>query len=343
MQPAPHSGLTEPGSLTPQSNPLAPAPWPLAPKKIGALLFTSGYVLEGEAVLQGESYHVKSKMGSSRHPKKLVEYEAADLQDAYRYMRNKIDLADYGAVVGLAQWCKKTGLKEETITEYERAKLLAPNPEAVAMIDSILRLERRPFSRYSGASEPAQTPEYRPNGEDFDYGTWRKALPSEVLDGYARTVQPILLKRCGSADCHGETSPQQFKLERLSAADPTTGTLRNLRMVFEYFDLDKPYASPILRVATEAHGGLDAMYGPQSQAHFVDLYNWTTQTAQKLTPPVADKLQIGLLFPARTMPDKIQQMSAQESKPAPAHVQNPKPARPDPFDPGVFNEMYHNQ
>lgn len=288
------------------------------PRKIGALLLNTGFVVDGEATLRGELYHVQSKLGSSRLPKKLVEYEAADVKDAYRYKRGKTDLGDYEAVLQLGNWCKRTGLKEETIIEYERALSIAPNQESTNVVLSLIRMEKSP---------PKQIQEKKiEENDDFDYIEWSRTIPFSTVESFNKHVQPVLLRRCGNSDCHGHESKQQMRLNPVPSGKALAiETLKNLKSAMEYIDMEQPESSPLLSVSTKAHGGLPPMLNEQSQSHFVLLHQWTVKSAQTLPVPLPKKVS-----------GEIQQASALIPMPKEAARQSN-----DPFDPNVFNTKFH--
>src|SRR5205823_2222132 len=78
---------------------------------------------------------------------------------------------------------------------------------------------------------------------------------AEAFKRFATKVQPVLMNTCAS--CHAGAHASKFRLERVysDSQNARLGTQRNLAAAMALIDRAKPAASPLLQLATTAHGG----------------------------------------------------------------------------------------
>ncbi len=81
------------------------------------------------------------------------------------------------------------------------------------------------------------------------------ALPPELMRQYVANIQPMLLTRCGAANCHGHLSEANFKLQKVPDRRPTRAmTVQNLAATLEQLDQRSPADSPLFTWGQTAHG-----------------------------------------------------------------------------------------
>jgi hypothetical protein len=84
-------------------------------------------------------------------------------------------------------------------------------------------------------------------------------LPPELIRQYVANIQPMLLTRCGAANCHGHFSEATFKLHRVPDRHPSrTMTLQNLAATLEQLDEKNATDSPLFTWGQAAHGKMQS-------------------------------------------------------------------------------------
>lgn len=112
-----------------------------------------------------------------------------------------------------------------------------------------------------------------PNGERHRHLNSSSAS-RQLVSSFARSVQPILLNRCGS--CHQNGSKQVWQLDvplgGIRASAETT--IQNLIVTLPFIDSRSPQQSDLLVKATTDHGGVTAILGPRHQKAVEALAKW---------------------------------------------------------------------
>lgn len=353
------------------------APEGAIPPKIGAVLLNGGLIIEGDTFLEGNTYHIKSGEKVTKFSKNLIEFTAEDVNEIYIYVKGKTDLNDFTQVLELAKWCNKNKLRKEALEEFDRVKSLALDTQSVKIVNETMRLcgliipdPPKNIEPESGKEPAARSlvPAHGNNvlqvghieADDFDYLAWEKTLSANIVTSYSKQIQPILLRRCGAANCHGPDSEQEFRLITIRPGESKLKTLRNLKHTMEFIDTKDPDKSGILTVADQPHGGLDPMLNKQTEANFINLYHWTHNSAphvqkrlplaklaggsgKTVAPAVADDRESAQISHASAwMP--VESVSREKEKKSDSsekrtRIKNEPPI--DPYDPSVFNERYH--
>src|SRR5262245_54347583 len=79
------------------------------------LLLENQRVLEGDVTRVGDRYRVRRDGGETLLPANRVLAVCADLNGAYRLLRDRIEPRDAAARLSLARWCDANGLRPEAM------------------------------------------------------------------------------------------------------------------------------------------------------------------------------------------------------------------------------------
>ncbi|MFM2094936.1 MAG: hypothetical protein RIS70_2060 [Planctomycetota bacterium] len=199
-------------------------------------------------------------------------------------------------------------------------------------------------------------------------------LSAKDMDEFVQAIQPFILNRCATNNCHGSAESSDYHLIRPPQGKTLVRglTLRNLRATLAQIDRDAPLASPLLTVPKSPHGNASGpVYGPTTEAFVKRLAAWTERIAnpsglkaldsqpidlQPITPraskavtavpsestrndeenDVTDAAFSDELSPAK---DRIK-TSGTKGK-GRSRVSDATYVPKDPFDPEVFNRKYH--
>ncbi len=163
-------------------------------------------------------------------------------------------------------------------------------------------------------------------------------LTPETTQEFVRKVQPLLMNRCGNANCHGSAGKSDFRLlpVRLGASGHRIYSERNLSAVLALVNPGQPGQSPLLIEPLRPHGGQTEaiLTGPRSEEQVELLRIWVAAAARDLsqqqTTPVpgavveASHETLPMADPCDSL---LQKVLSEE--------------REDRFDPGIFNRMMH--
>jgi hypothetical protein len=120
-----------------------------------------------------------------------------------------------------------------------------------------------------------------------------RSLPTEAVEQFTTTLQPLIVNGCAAAACHAPTSENRFTLLRLSPGKlaPRRLTQRNLYNTVQLVDFSNPAESPLLKVASRPHGPLKAgVFGDQRSPKYRDLETWIANlTRTSLDDPQAEQ------------------------------------------------------
>jgi hypothetical protein len=307
-----------------------------------------------------------------RVPRNDVDFVAADFAAAFRIQRARLGASDLQGHLKLAQWCVRHDLDQLAADQLLHLVRLDPHHPAVETLEQQLRrrAEAKPFSESDARRTLAAQGERRspgPWGEE----TEAENLPpmaADALAEFTRSVQPLLLNRCGQTTCHGSAGQSRFELQRLMASGEIRRslTLRNLRSVIAQIDTAHLRASPVLEMATRPHGtAQQAPLGPHDQRQYERLHDWVSwvvngepvhhpATGDSLTAP--SRLEaLGIAAPlaeatsgrARTIegsvPPVLRRNATEPARSAAAVDSEPSDASSDdldPYDPAAFNARF---
>src|SRR5579875_2055781 len=96
-------------------------------RKGKVLILKNEYVIEGDIERIGDRYCVRRKVGETWVPAERVLALTASMQDAYTYLRGRINLDDPDERLHLARWCRNNGLLPQALAELQAAAELRPS------------------------------------------------------------------------------------------------------------------------------------------------------------------------------------------------------------------------
>ncbi len=333
--------------------------------RTSVLVLRSGCVLRGDILRVGDRYVVAlAGQDEVAVPVESVDLWCDSLDAAYQQKRSRLAP---GAKVRehllLADWCLRYDLMAAAAEQLMAAQRRDPLDPANAHFEKRLRL---------AAHQPKTTISSRTSTNlaksESETDELTRSLPDGAVEQFTNTIQPLLINRCGASSCHGPNSESEFQLvfPNWSRTLPRRFTQQNLKMAFEMLDGDHPDRSPLLMMATMAHGGAAKPAVAEEEVtqlrHLVD-WAYRSLAQSTATPPSILKVPAPLLMqpmdrhssvaanPASTSvtPDaSTPPASAGPSRdpivvdPAvqPAAHTSPVSAGTDPFDPEIFNRRF---
>jgi hypothetical protein len=248
------------------------------------ILLRNGQVLEGDASREGERYTVVVGDGEISVRARDVETVCGDLHEAYRWKQAQVHLNSARDHVQLALWCQRQGLPDLARKELEAARAVDPNDPTIPLV--LRRIEVGTTPLVSG--EPVPEIEIPPDRDDLDQLV--RGLPAGTVETFTHVVQPLLMKRCATAGCHGPQTPSEYQFMRIPANRPPSRrvTQLNLQATLRWVDRDNPLASPLLTAPIRAHGGADkAVFQAEELPQYRRIADWVHQIAhaQKSAKP----------------------------------------------------------
>ena len=284
-----YSGLP---SLRAQTSPVVSVSAPTA----RLLLLQNGKVVKGVIRQSAAGYVVNVTGGQMVLPFDQVRLEAADLEDAYRQVRDTLPDHTAAAHIDLARWCITNGLPDYARKELRSALRCEPDSTVAKNMlqrinDQLLTTKDVPaVSQRSGSF--SMLGDAKPGIASETLG----GLPREAAADFVSKVQPLLVNRCATAGCHGPGSGNSFELLRakLGKAPPKIYSERNLAAVLERLDLERPLSSPLLvklRGETKSLGARQS-HGGLTQEQQQTLRAWIESISKKPEPVAKPKAEV---------------------------------------------------
>jgi hypothetical protein len=301
------------------------------PPRAGLLLLDNHSVLKGEVERVGDHWRVVREGGETIIPVARAVAAFPDLDAAYRFLRDKADPRDVDGRLKLARWCDENGLPAQAAAEAKTAAELAPGRAIVQA--TYQRLQHKADAPAPTPTAPALLPtaviSAAETAEPVDCG-------AEALKRFAMKVQPILMNTC--AGCHAGPYAGKFRLERVYANGMTgPATQRNLATTVALIDRAHSANSPLLQLATTAHGG--ATIPPlrdRSVPAFKQLDEWVKLTVRDLPAvPAAPN------HPAEVTTTTVTDPSSKTDFGSGVSQKDASTGPKDPFDPAIFNRQHH--
>lgn len=251
-----------------------------APPADGVLVMRTGRLVEGRISQSAGGYMVDLPNGRMLIPFTQVQLQADDRRDAYRKLRATIPAPTAENHVALARWCLTYQLYSETRAELREALRLDPQSQEA----------RKTLARLNEILDPQQPedeerPEPSRTLDGFEPPEVRSlaGLPRELAGDYMLKVQPILMNGCATARCHGPSSSNGLRLERVHFGRGSRRALseQNLATVLRYVDPQDADRSPLLLVPRGNHGraGRPIFRGPGGARQLESLQRWVRQVA----------------------------------------------------------------
>ncbi|MDA0832213.1 MAG: hypothetical protein O2955_00005 [Planctomycetota bacterium] len=320
----------------------------------GMLLLKSGKVVSGQLNQVAGGYMLTQPTGEVLVPFDQIQFEAESLREVYIKQAEALrpDERTASTHILLARWCLSYQLYEEAQGELRAAIRLEPRRTEARILLKRLQdniLDPVTSETFSSKSE---------NGESR--GTMvlsdGSTQPIQSLAGltrdnalnYIRTIQPILMNKCGNASCHGPTATNGFNLEVIPYGQGVhrISMERNLASVMKFIDVENPKQSPLLTETTNAHGpdGVSLFLGSSGSKQQKALRNWVVSMAQEKKGSSSSKLvQNSSENEAVVRHEENRPMSRRHEVQLAEEDLDPPELLPDPFDPEAFNRRYHRK
>ncbi len=325
--------------------------WSLAsepPPRATYLLLRNGQTIQGSVKVQGDRYLIDLRSGvQMRLQRTTVAFQGESLGEIYAYQRATVNPRDLSAVLRLADWCLRTGLLTEAGVQIERAKQIRAQDPRTLSLQRRLDIQKQP------PIEPLvseRTKAHRVVSHDQVQQRIGR-LSAETIQQFTAVVQPLVLNRCGTNQCHGPPAGSALTLIRTAAGRPIPQrlTYRNLYNLLEHLGQGDARQSGLLLAPSAPHGQIDGgIFTEQESKHVATLVAWCERASQgtsTLLPEMVERQQPVLAQPAPAIrPIDPSAAGTSESTGQQAQAsQLPSFSKTDPFDPAPFNERYHQR
>lgn len=306
----------------------------------GVLMLKHGTTLSGFITPAGDRYIVLlGDSGEARVPTADVVAVVSNMQAAYEFKRSRLG-DGLAARIELAQWCLQYEMPARAADQLLAAERhFGRQPQLESLHQRIL------------ASTMARTDAGNPTERDtavakVSFEEVLSNLPSNTIDSFNSTVQPLLQNRCASGGCHNTRGTSEYILFRPFVGQSTTRRLteRNLQATLAYVDRTSPLESILLAKAGVAHGGAaTAAIDEREQRQLELLAEWLRSLGaqpRQYEPPTIAPTNV-LLYQSGRLP-----AVGPEASPVEARPRKPKEIAPpigDPFDPARFNQQHHGR
>ena len=271
----------------------------------GILLLQNGNLLKGRISRSGDKYTAEIDGGSIQVRSGEVAFFCRTLEEAYYIKKGVIKPGDVGEHLDLAQWCQRHGLLGCAIQELAQAKALDPTHPLIGLIERRVRISMSPPPV---ATIPSNSPSVAvensvasnkksPSPDDLDELV--QGMPPGTMETFTQTIQPLLVRHCAAAGCHGPDSETGFRLQLPVGGVPTQRlTQRNLLGTLALVNRDAPRSSPLLTVPIQPHGPAKApVFSDQQAKQYQQVFNWvyqlSTRPVQQSTRPVQQSAVAG--------------------------------------------------
>ncbi|MBL9122233.1 MAG: hypothetical protein JNG90_01285, partial [Planctomycetaceae bacterium] len=282
----------------------------------GVLVLSNGQTLAGKITRAGDRYYVALESGAINLSSQHVVLQCRDLQEAYERQRDARIQPRVHDHLKLANWCIQNKMPREARVELDAASACEPNHPKIAVLRRRLELEQQP-----APDRPATAPAAAPV-QPQELERLVRSMPPGTMEGFANTVQPLLLNHCATAACHGAQAKNSFKLVRGAGGAPPSRrvTQRNLHQLLAFIDRDNPSESRVLEAAGEAHGATQTpiLKGRDSE-QFRQLAQWVSQVSRE-TPAVEPGV---LPIPSHELVRQLPAELRTAGKPAPPGTVDP--------------------
>lgn len=375
-----------------------PNPTNTVPPAFRVVVLHNGNALAGQFEQAADRITLTQGPGHTvRIPVAEVDFIVPRWRDAYRMLRSRLQAGDLDDRLRLAQWCLRYDQVDAATDLLLEMSRQYPQHSAVRALEQ--QLARRAgvdaaagdaqIQKASFESADPQTVESRlsipleagPNGsaggdlssranpEASSLEAIAKSMEPAAVTEFTRTIQPLLLNRCGMANCHAPTGRSSFKIQRIPLGKLTYRDLTwiNLQNVLQRLDPKNPDDSELLTKAVTPHGRsrrapIDAHQVRQRErlrqwviavVRDETSQDWAAQplgdvpatpipTASPGLKALQEALQSGgSATPVSFEQEQVGAGEVEAEKPRPEADPPKAPASNDPFDPEQFNRMHH--
>ena len=339
-----------------------------ATTKVGYVLLNNQSVLKGTAIQRGHA--VVIRYGDHQQGEGEIEVDrsrvlcwADSLKDLYQYRVDHRHADTLAVHLDDAKWCVQHGLFDVAVAELKRIRRIDPANEQALRIQKQLfyavqakqralanqQADQRAIEAKENSDEhdsvapPAvslvaheQDAHKQDARQQNDVALALAEVDPATLKTFVRSVQPILMNRCGS--CHNSSSDLKWKLHL-----PTHGarpsalmTRENLVAVEKYISAEVPLESELRIRAMDGHAGRNALSINHSSATKT-FDKWLTTARPSGAPLALAKQAYAKVDQSKP---KAETMSAEHHQ---ANVEQVGrlPEVENPFDPEIFNRRMH--
>ena len=333
------------------------------------VLLRNDQVIFGTVEHQGEWVVVRNGRGNRiRLPRSEVASWAGSVRDLFRAKLDQRREGDPQVHLRDARWCLRHGLYDLAATELLAVHRIFPgHPEALV-------LERRLRAVASQASAPIPEDGYtdvalvafedgapsESSSERFGRDTSPMGVDAHSFQHFVRSVQPLLLNRCGN--CHSHNSEREWRLivpppRTRASARMTHETLHSL---LTWIRLGDPASSELIRWASRAHGGGGAPLKAADHRAMAGLQIWVRDARPafdrnetdpgprmpdrpaRANPPAAGNADLAIPYGSPATEIDPHPPAAAMVSPRPVDATPGRlPPVDNPFDPELFNRRYH--
>lgn len=216
-------------------------------KKTSILLMRTGRMVSGEISESAGGYLVSNPTGSMLVPFADVVFEAKDLHEIYQKQRGSMKFPTANTHMNLARWCITNNLLEEAKKELRDAIRLEPKrSEPQLMLRKLMNAS--PTKNRMTIQQKIEEKLVTRQMENADEATSLTGISREQSAIFVRKIQPILLNKCGNANCHGNAATSKFKLTQVTRryGNHRIYAEKNLAEVMKWLDFDNPADSPLI-------------------------------------------------------------------------------------------------
>ncbi|MCA9023010.1 MAG: hypothetical protein KDA74_22825, partial [Planctomycetaceae bacterium] len=225
----------------------AQEPLPAATRsETSLLLMKSGRMVSGEISESAGGYLVKNPTGSMVVPFDSVLFEAKDLHEIYVKQRNSMKFPTANSHLELARWCITNQLFEEAKTELRDAIRLEPKRSEPQLM--LRRLTQPSALNQPTVEEKIKEAILKKQLAQSEEATSLTGISREQSAVFVQKIQPILLNKCGNANCHGSAAASEFRLTQVTRryGNHRIYAEKNLAEVMKWIDLDEAIRSQLL-------------------------------------------------------------------------------------------------
>ncbi len=264
----------------------ADAPAAASPSAFRVVVLHNGNALAGQFDQVGDRITVTQGPGHTvRVPVDEVDFIVPRWRDAYRHLRSRLRAGSLEDRLRLAQWCLRydqvdaaTDLLLEMSRQYPQHSAIRALEQQLARRAGMTEGEANGTKVQAASFETAdaQTVESRlsipldqvaaspgatassapQEAENSAAAALARNMEPAAVTEFTRTIQPLLLNRCGMANCHAPSGRSVFKVQKIPLGKLTHRDLTwiNLQHVLQRIDAQNPDDSELLARAVTPHG-----------------------------------------------------------------------------------------
>jgi hypothetical protein len=246
-------------------------------RKTSILLMRTGRMVSGEVSEGAGGYLVTNPSGSMLVPFADVVFEAKNLHGIYQKQRASMKFPTANTHMDLARWCITNNLIDEAKTELRDAIRLEPKrSEPQLMLRRLMSAS--PSKNRMTIQQKIEEKLVTKQIERSDEATSLTGISREQSAIFVRKIQPILLNKCGNANCHGNAATSEFKLTQVSRryGNHRIYAEKNLAEVMKWLDFNSPADSQLIVKPEREHpaNGMVVYSGYAGRKQKEIIQNW---------------------------------------------------------------------